>query len=275
MQFRASKALEVVNRLAEAGETTKVKKLIEPLGSGQIGQRNRRKPRFLFNLVLKAFANAGDLKGAEAWYNSYKTCGLDVSVNMKTFGKLIKSAAKAGKAQEAEAWLWRQFNEVTEMNRRKSGTDAKKWKSSSSSKTSLTEIQMISVVDAFARVADGYRAEAWLQRLRLLSEAEADRAGHCASLMAWAHLGDLRKVALHLQSSEYFGEHEWIALLNACAKSSNWAKALECFQLGTALQLTPCATTYTSLIDSYARSQKGCQLSEKAAPISTVKTKKT
>lgn len=126
--MRFAKALEVANQFAEGGDVAQVKRIIEPLLEQRIRNLSKPdpkapKPRFLFNLVLKAFANAGDFKGAEAWYDSYKNqkaarSSSDLlSVNTKTFGKLVKSAAKAGEAHVAEAWLWRQFNEVEELRR--------------------------------------------------------------------------------------------------------------------------------------------------------------
>ncbi|CAK8999766.1 unnamed protein product [Durusdinium trenchii] len=399
--MRFAKALEVANQFAEGGDVAQVKRIIEPLLEQRIRNLSKPdpkapKPRFLFNLVLKAFANAGDFKGAEAWYDSYKNqkaarSSSDLlSVNTKTFGKLVKSAAKAGEAHVAEAWLWRQFNEVEELRRMDLPKEEKEEKllkdahiqleakqaenafsqrsrppsSSFFSSTSLSEPQLISVVDAFAKAGDAHRSEAWLQRLRLLKESNKESkdehfvqdalkaqkdatssitqkvsesrregkgelkhldefewkrrcgleqkekhnretvkrgdeevvveaniakvkkdeaqtikkterlasgeecqrgrdnidsmdAGHIASLMAWANLGDLRKVALCVQTSKHFGQYEWNALLIACAKSTNPSKAREYFQLGTDLKLMPCSTAFTSLIDAYARSQNG------------------
>lgn len=80
--------------------------------------------------------------------------------------------------------------------------------------------------------------------------------------MAWAHLGDLRKAALSTSQSSKFGKIQWIAMLDACAKSSNTSKAVECFQLGIDLHLKPCVVTYTPVIDSFARAGKGAEAEE-------------
>ena len=246
--------IDLANRFAEAGDVPKVKELIEPLLSDKANDEKKNlKPRFLYNLVLKAFANIGDLQGAEAWYARMSQA--HVVPSQRTFGKLVKCCATAGAADAAEAWLRRGW-----------------------SGGSVSVAQLVSVMDALARAGDGHRAEAWLQRLELIKtersersehgghgdgrdvEIRASRAGKGASAMAWAHLGDLRKTALSTSatlSHQNFDKVQWVALLDACAKSSNASKAVEYFQLGLDFHLEPCVVTYTPLIDAFARSKNG------------------
>lgn len=231
---------DLANQFAEAGHVQKVKELIEPL------LETHRNPRFLFNLVLKAFANTGDLPGADAWY--LRMLKSRVAVSGRTFGKLLKCAAKAGAAEAAEGWLRR----------------------AAAGGFQVSVPQLVSLVEAFARAQDGHRAQAWQQRLAEMAGAPGSHGSHGshgrtevaegASLMAWAHLGDLRKAALSTsQSKTKFGKIQWIAMLDACAKSSNTSKAVECFQLGIDLHLKPCVVTYTPVIDSFARGGKGAE----------------
>ena len=189
---------DLANQFAEAGHVQKVKELIEPL------LETHRNPRFLFNLVLKAFANTGDLPGADAWY--LRMLKSRVAVSGRTFGKLLKCAAKAGAAEAAEGWLRR----------------------AAAGGFQVSVPQLVSLVEAFARAQDGHRAQAWQQRLAEMAGAPGSHGSHGrtevaegASLMAWAHLGDLRKAALSTsQSKTKFGKIQWIAMLDACAKSS-------------------------------------------------------
>ena len=189
---RGRATTDLANHFAEAGNVQKVKELIEPL----LG--THPKPRFLFNLVLKAFANTGDLVGADAWYD--RMVSSHVSVSQRTFGKLVKCSAKAGEGRRAESWLQRQGRHGFQ----------------------VSVPQVVSLVDAFARQQDGHRAQAWQQRLDVVdcSRASAQPA-EGASLMAWAHLGDLRKAALSTSQSAKFGQIQWVAMLDACAKSSS------------------------------------------------------
>ena len=248
----------------------KVKELIEPLLWDKSNAANENvknvKPRFLYNLVLKALANIGDLEGAEAWYARMRQ--KNVVPSGRTFGKLVKCGAVAGDPQSAELWL-----------RRSSGPQTKSSQGGPLELrgSSVSVPQLVSVMDAWARAGDGHRAQAWLQRLQRTTkmdegserselshgrdvEMRASRAGKGASAMAWAHLGDLRKTALSTSatlSHQNFDKVQWVALLDACAKSSNANKAVECFQLGLDVHLEPCVVTYTPLIDAFARSKNG------------------
>ena len=193
---------DLANQFAEAGQVQKVKELIEPL------LETHRNPRFLFNLVLKAFANTGDLPGADAWY--LRMLKSQVAVSGRTFGKLVKCAAKAGAAEAAEGWLRR----------------------AAAGGFQVSVPQLVSLVEAFARAQDGHRAKAWQQRLEAMETvlemagapgapgSHGTKVAEGASLMAWAHLGDLRKAALSTSQSSKFGKIQWIAMLDACAKSS-------------------------------------------------------
>lgn len=126
----------LANEFAEAGNVLKVKELIEPLlppdpqtaagsshkeelqlslrgasrgasgASGASGGPGPLVKPFRFNLVLKALANAGDLPGAERWFQRMQRSS--VRPSGRSFGKLLKCAAKAGEAPLAERWLNRQ-----------------------------------------------------------------------------------------------------------------------------------------------------------------------
>ena len=219
---------EIVNEancLAEVGEALKVKELVLPLLHCE--QKVSRR-RFLSNLILKGFANCGDLLGAEAWYQQMVES--KISVSQRTFGKMVKCAAKAGEAERAERWF------------------------SEASLAPAPQV-MISLVEAFARSQDALRASAWHRRLRQLDERDVQSVrGRGAELMAWAHLGDLPK-AMSTVSSE-MNLVDWIGLLEASAKSSNWQKASELFHLGLKIQLQPNVAVYTSVIDAHARARR-------------------
>ncbi|CAJ1337149.1 unnamed protein product [Effrenium voratum] len=233
--------LEAANRFAECGDVARVKELIEPL-------LKLSKKRFFFNLVLKAYANAGDLVGAEAWHLRMER--EQVVASGRTYGKLLKCAAKANEARRAELWLWAALRVGFAVD----GT------------------QLVSLVDAFARSNDPRRADAWLARMLLVTRGSRglrgprgsrdvgargpELAAQGASLAGWAHVGDLRQSAL---AATCFSRRQWGNLLEACAKASDAAKASQCFQSGLDAKLKPCSMTYTSLIDAYGRSGEGGQ----------------
>ncbi|CAK0851615.1 unnamed protein product [Prorocentrum cordatum] len=132
-------ALGKLNRAAEAGLTHEVERLLGPLLA--TGDPRAPKATVTFNTGLKAFANAGDLPGAERWFGEMRARG--VRVNAKTYGKLAEAAAKAGDAVAAERWLAR--------------ADADGFPPCS--------VQLSIAVDASARAGDPERSAEWLRRL--------------------------------------------------------------------------------------------------------------
>ena len=229
----ATDRVNVANQFAEAGDVQKVRELLEPLLTGG------SKP-FLFNIVLKSYANAADLLGAEAWYR--RMLSSKVSPNVKTFGKLCKSAAKARQPLSAERWFFR-----------------------AAERSPVSSVQLGTLLDACKE--DPQRGECWLRRkeqlnldLSLPESTSISPAAYGASVAAWAKAGDLRsaEMAFHRAVREGGGavtSQLWATLLDAYSKSGATAKAAEWFQAGLDMQLKPCAVSYTSLMDAFARTR--------------------
>ena len=273
--------VDLANRFAEAGDVPKVKELIEPLLSDRANaaheEKNQKrvkdpKPRFLYNLVLKALANIGDLEGAEAWYARMRQ--KNVVPSGRTFGKLVKCGAVAGDPQSAELWL-RRSSPGPQTGSPSRGAPLELRGSA------VSVPQLVSVMDAWARAGDGHRAQAWLQRLQRTTnmdegsergelsdgrdvEMRASRAGKGASAMAWAHLGDLRKTALSTSSTlshQNFDKVQWVALLDACAKAVQKQQCKQSRGMFPTWSRCPfgalCSDLFTPLIDAFARSKNG------------------
>ncbi|CAE7301389.1 unnamed protein product [Symbiodinium microadriaticum] len=226
----ATDSVNVANQFAEAGDVQKVRELLEPLLTGGA------KP-FLYNIVLKAYANAADLLGAEAWYR--RMLSSKVSPNVKTFGKLCKSAAKAREPLSAERWFFRAAERLP-----------------------VSSVQLGTLLDACKE--DPQRGESWLRRKELLNldlpkSSEASKsAAYGASVAAWAKAGDLRSAEMAFHRAVREGgvsSRLWAILLDAYSKSSATEKAAEWFQAGIEMQLKPCAVSYTSVMDAFARTR--------------------
>ncbi|CAE7263426.1 unnamed protein product [Symbiodinium sp. CCMP2456] len=232
----ATDSVSLANQLAEAGEAQKVRELLEPLLTG-----GEKKP-FLFNIVLKAYANAADLLGAEAWYR--RMLASKVSPNVKTFGKLCKSAAKARQPLSAERWFFRAAERLP-----------------------VSSVHLGTLLDACKE--DPQRGESWLRRKELLNldlpksseevaPTSTSPAAYGASLAAWAKSGDLRSAEMAFHRAVREGgvsSRLWAILLDAYSKSSATAKAAEWFQAGIEMHLKPCAVSYTSVMDAFARTR--------------------
>merc|ERR1719506_2045256 len=57
----------------------------------------------VYNTLLKACANSGEVHRATAWYR--RMTSESIRVNHKTFGKVIEAAAKCGCIKSARAWF--------------------------------------------------------------------------------------------------------------------------------------------------------------------------
>ena len=220
--------LRMADQWAEAGEAEKVKMLLEPL----LGTSNQQAP-FLFNIVLKAYANAADLIGAETWYRQMLLA--KVRLNGRTFGKLCKSAAKAREPLCCERWVFRGDQHGFP----------------------VTAAQLTTLVDACHY--DPQRADCWLHRKRIFSdteEADIKSRAAAASVAAWAEAGDLRKAEMAFRQAAQgngINRQLWTTMLNAYAKSSASEKAAEWFQSGLQMKLKPCTVSYTSVMEAFAR----------------------
>ncbi|CAK9107733.1 unnamed protein product [Durusdinium trenchii] len=77
---------------------------LPPLGgAGESENELRLERRFVWNTMLKAYANAGDEVNARVFYKSMLSA--QVVPNAKTYGKLMEAAAKRGETPTARAWM--------------------------------------------------------------------------------------------------------------------------------------------------------------------------
>ncbi|CAK0849922.1 unnamed protein product [Prorocentrum cordatum] len=83
-----------LNQLAEKGEVAAAERVFRDLLPGS---------RMVWNTMIKACSNAGDLPRAEGLVREMRAGA--VQENVQTFGKLIEAAAKSGDDESAERWM--------------------------------------------------------------------------------------------------------------------------------------------------------------------------
>lgn len=250
-----------VNRLAEAGDAAAVESILSPLlhGNGVTSDRlvlglNRT---VAYNLGLKAFANAGDIAGAERWHTQMQHS--DVCANHKTFGKLAEAASKSGEHIHAERWLER--------------GDAQGFP--------ITRVQASLAVDASSRAGDPHRAQSWAARVdgyfpapavagstarpsgiaRVPTQNSFNDPARNAAVSAWGRGKDLRRAELEisrlLAGGSAMDAQSWHILMDACAKTGDGDRAKLWLFLGQRCNLLPSRALYTSLLDAYASAGDG------------------
>mmetsp|Transcript_15258 Transcript_15258/g.48864 ORF Transcript_15258/g.48864 Transcript_15258/m.48864 type:complete len:214 (+) Transcript_15258:61-702(+) len=91
--------LDKLNYLAETGDVKGSLGIFRSLQA----KSPEKVTRMIWNTMLKACANAGDLTCATSIFNEMSKT--DVKASMSTYGKMIETAAKGGKEAEARHWL--------------------------------------------------------------------------------------------------------------------------------------------------------------------------
>lgn len=94
-----------LNDLASSGDvagTEEVFQQIKEMEWSWEGAKATKNERMLYNTVLKAMANKGDVAAAARWQQRMRDDG--IQPNQQTFGKLMEAAAHAGMPDEAEEW---------------------------------------------------------------------------------------------------------------------------------------------------------------------------
>ena len=115
-----------------------------------------RNSTFLWNTMLKAFANAGDFDAALAHFQQMQEAR--VEVNSKTFGKLMEAAAKRGDNDASE----RVFNSLVQ--------SAKSWKPKNKEDK---QVKLNILIDASAKAGDPDRAKYWFDQLGDLANEQS------------------------------------------------------------------------------------------------------
>ena len=115
------------------------------------------KSSFLWNLMLKAYACAGDYKGAEA--HLLQMHSYQVSPTHRTFGKIIKAAAKGGLTAESEE-VWRRFLQNLKMH-------------PAPLKDEDFQMKVNMLVDAAGNAGDVEQARYWLHQLGCMANCRS------------------------------------------------------------------------------------------------------
>lgn len=101
--------LHQLNTAAEAAKTDEAEELLLGLIEAHPRIEKTSKGRMAWNTLLKAFANAGDVPGAERVHGLMRKRGLPL--NSKHYGKLMEACLKANEPKKALEWLRREERE--------------------------------------------------------------------------------------------------------------------------------------------------------------------
>lgn len=189
-----------------------------------------KKQTLLWNTMLKAHANAGDTDKASILYQDMMRN--QVRVNGRTFGKLVKAAARRGNAEEAEMWLAR-LSDAPEL--------------------AVDAIACSAVIDAHAKASQPEKAMVCLEHMasfRLRPDEVAYNAvidAHAKSSNApeavrWLH----RMAATCLEPATF----AYTAVINSWARQRDTANVTLWLNKMIAARLTPTDVSYTAVMDS-------------------------
>lgn len=198
---------------------------------------------FHWNMVLKAYAKAGDAAGARSWFEKMAYEG--IRMNSKTQGKLVLSAANAGLIPEVERLIAELLYPAAG---RLSAADIETHRQVENL-MQLSHVCM-TAAGACARRGEVKRSEAWLRRLDDEGKEPHSSLRFATLITAHAKVGDLEGAAGWLEAMEAAGctatpaVHG--ALIDAGAKASRWQKALHC--LGERPKLD--VASFTALADA-------------------------
>ncbi|CAJ1412917.1 unnamed protein product [Effrenium voratum] len=150
----------------------------------------------LYNTMLKAMANAGDVFGAEKMYSRMRAEG--VRLNSKFYGKLLETAAKAGDDAMARQWFAdAQANGVAE-----------------------DQVHFACMLDAHAKAGDLDEARRWLERTRDAGLGCTDGMFHTL-LFAHASRGQKQEAVSLLGEMEGFGLRPGVMSYGALALAAS------------------------------------------------------
>ncbi|CAE8657053.1 unnamed protein product [Polarella glacialis] len=232
----SSSAWREIDARALAGDV----KEVEVLFKGMHDKVPTNMKRMLFNTVIKACANAGDVQGAETWRNQMLAAGIEP--NLEHYNKIIEAAAKSGDVASAEKWLEAQ---------RRSGIP-------------VDILNYNTVIDACAKAGDLQSAQKWF--------AEALEVGlipnlitYSAVIAACAKAGDLQSAqkwfAKALEVGLIPGLITYNNMITACAKAGDLQSAQKWFAQVVEVGLIPDMITYSAAIDACVRAGD-CRMAE-------------
>ena len=212
-----------MNVCAEAGDIKSAETLFEQLKD----RTPRNMQRMLFNTVIKACANAGDLTRAEQWQQRMEASG--IAANAKHYGKLIEAAAKSGNVSAAEVWF-------QAMNQSGLPPDI---------------VQYNEMIDACAKAGKFEAAEKWLTRARD-AELYIDMISYGAVIDACAKAGEVQVAKrLFWEAKNERLQPDMIAynaLTTVCGRNGDLSGALELLAVASQSCLQPDPITYTAAI---------------------------
>mmetsp|Transcript_54396 Transcript_54396/g.156412 ORF Transcript_54396/g.156412 Transcript_54396/m.156412 type:complete len:440 (-) Transcript_54396:93-1412(-) len=258
-----SKTLNQLNSLAAKGNVEEAMGIFRKLQADS----SQQVPRFLWNAILKACANAGDFARARGVFG--EMARMQVDPNQQTFGKMIEASAKAGEEREAKYWFELlksrgftpdhiHYTAMIDAAAKNGNADAAQgWLTTMRSACLVpSEITYASLVNAAAKKGDPNLAE------RLLSSMQGDKIKpdvicYTALLIAYAKVGDtqglLRCFDTMSSSQMQLDNPVFSVMIDAFAKAGKLSDARIWFSRMQQTKLKPDIRSYGALINGYAQ----------------------
>jgi len=220
--------LQELNRQAEHGQVNQALEIFD-----QVWALTNKVPKpFMWNTVLKAYANSGDAAGAEVWFHRMRSACMQVT--SKAFGKLIESAAKFGQVWQAESWLLQ---------------------ACATPGITPSIVTYSVVLDACTKAADPSRQESWLRRIHNV-RVDLDTRAYGSLIESCASSGSEQPAAERLASfidSGFITDIEcFTTLIASFSKKGKVKEATHWFNELCQCCLQPDSQVYTAVISAYA-----------------------
>mmetsp|Transcript_55468 Transcript_55468/g.179898 ORF Transcript_55468/g.179898 Transcript_55468/m.179898 type:complete len:366 (+) Transcript_55468:61-1158(+) len=220
--------LDKLNYLAETGDVKGSLGIFRSLQA----KSPEKVTRMIWNTMLKACANAGDLTCATSIFNEMSKT--DVKASMSTYGKMIETAAKGGKEAEARHWL----------------------QLLKSSGYAPDIVIYSSLIDAAAKHGNVKAAEAWLSEMRAACSMP-NEVTYSSLINAAEKKGDLAAADSLFSSMQHDDVKPnvvcYVALLSAHVKGGDRQSLVRCFNDMTRSGVHADTPAFTVMIDGFAK----------------------
>lgn len=185
-----------------------------------------------YNLVIRACAKQGDLKGAERWFSHMEA--ESVEATLCSYNTVLDACAKTGNCEACESWLQKMLDKGI--------------------RPSI--ISYATAIYARARRGDEAMAEVWFRKM-IAAGIEPDAVCYNSMIHACSVTGHAAAAEHWLQEMQAKGLDPTVttftAMIGACAKAFDVARAETWLDAMIAADVRPNVVSFTSMIDACAK----------------------
>lgn len=185
-----------------------------------------------FNLVIRAYARKGDVRGAEKWLSRMEDRGIQATVC--SYNTVLDACAKADNAEACESWLQRMLDKKVEAN----------------------VISYATAIYARARRGEEVLAEKWLRSM-IDAGITPDAVSYNSMIHACGVSGNAEGAARWIQEMQECGLEASVttftAVIDSCAKSGNVPGAEKWLEAMIAAKVQPNVVSFSAMIDACAK----------------------